>query len=1290
MFERQAQATPDATAVTCGGISLTYRQLNARANQLAFELLARGLRAEERVAVIIPRSAYSITALLAIFKAGGVYLPVDPSAPAARIALTIADAAPACVITADGTGWPGTTGLPDSTIPRLALEDPATAAAIAAHPERNVTGDDRPAVLPRHAAYVIYTSGSTGKPKGVIIEHHGLANLWHHYRLTIYADHLSRTGSPRARVASTSPLSFDACWAPILAMCAGHELHLLDEETRRDPAALVAYLRRHAVDMLDTAPGYAAELTEFGLLAEDTETGNPPVRTLIAGGEAVPSALWQRVRQATGTLGVNIYGPTENTVASLASEFAAADSPVLGAPLANTQAYVADSHFQPVPPGTVGELYLAGAQVARGYLGQPGLTAERFLPCPFAGTGARMYRTGDLVRRRHDGLLQFVGRSDDQVKIRGFRVELGEVEAALESFPGVVQAVAIVREDRPGDKRLVSYAAVAHDVEPAAIRDYAGRVLPEYMVPAAVIVLDALPLTANGKIDRRLLPAPDPHREVSRPPRTPQEEILCRLFADVLGITQAGIDDDFFALGGHSLLAVRLISRIRAALRTEVSLASFFKNPTVTGITALLEDGSPEETADDSSLIVLNASGSRRPLFCVYPVTALRRCYAGLTPHLADRPVYGLSDPRIWQPGFQISGISQLTEEYISCIRRVQPAGPYHLLGWSIGGNIAHAIACALQEQGESVALLALMDSYPPDAENWTRRANTAEIAEQIGRETGVQRPDAELIESVSRATSQVVRAVRSAQAGRFAGPAAFFTAALDRADESPVSPMWAPFIAGPITNYDIQAGHYDLIQREPLSRVGAILERIMGAAALPEAGRTSMWQQNGHPVTMNRTYGISREAVDRAGGIAAAVAAAHADEPLRWFVSEAAPSGLKIEATEIVAGSLPPAPEALPASPATGASVAVSLIPTGIGCAVGGYAGDAGPATALLASACDFLVTNPNALNSSNFINSIPRVIYAEGYSLDLFSCGKIDLHVPRANRIGVIIERSPDETLAEVFNVINTMRAVHGIDIVDYVITDEPIGTRSTRGPSGAYSGEIGRPDILLDAGQRLLSAGATALAVTTKVRGLTAVDYASHFKGDHPNPVGGAEAIISHLLTRRFQVPAAHAPIINFTDAHRPGLVVDARSAGEFISTSGLACVLLGLHRAPQLVPRPGRPVSARLSANDIIAIVAPATALGSVAVLSAASRGIPVIAVRNNSTILNVTGAGLGLREVVEVDDYVTAAGTLLALRAGISLETVRRPLRTLGEDDLPTSPSFAPAPHTAEWTPIPTR
>jgi hypothetical protein len=415
----------------------------------------------------------------------------------------------------------------------------------------------------------------------------------------------------------------------------------------------------------------------------------------------------------------------------------------------------------------------------------------------------------------------------------------------------------------------------------------------------------------------------------------------------------------------------------------------------------------------------------------------------------------------------------------------------------------------------------------------------------------------------------------------------------------------------------------------------------------------------------VNRTYEFPSDAVNSPGGLVTALSRVQGGEPLRWFVSNAGPEGLLVEATECTADSLFHEDRPRPVCTRSGLAVAVSLIPTGIGCAIGGYAGDAGPATALLASPVDFLITNPNAVNASNFIAADPRVIYTEGYALDLFSRGEVALHVPRANRVGVIVEAAPTQALAEVFNVINAVRSVHGVDIVDYVITDEPIGVHSTRHGSGAYVGQIDRPDTLLAAGRQMLSAGATALAVTTNVQGLEAVEYARHFAGACPNPVGGAEAVVSHLLTRSLNVPAAHAPMLNFRYSELHDLVVDARSAGEFVSTSGLACVLVGLHRAPQLFPRPECPASTAICNDDVIAVVAPATALGSVPVLSAIQRGIPVIAVKSNTTILEVTAGALGLHGVIEVEDYLAAAGVLLALRSGISVESVRRPLATLG-------------------------
>jgi amino acid adenylation domain-containing protein len=808
-------------AIAFGSQEVSYRELNARANQLASELIARDVGAEERVAVILPRSVDSVVALLAILKAGGVYLPVDTTAPPGRMALMLADAAPALTITTVAMAPAG------SAFPQLLLDDDVTAAAIAGRPRRNIA-DSAAAipVQPHHAAYVIYTSGSTGQPKGVIVEHRNLANLWRHYDLRIYGEHMSRTGRRRVQVASTAPMSFDACWAPLLAMCAGHKLHLLDEENRKDPAALVAYVRHHDVDLVDTGPHYAAALVEYGLLGEDPGTGHPPVRTLIVGGDAVSASLWRMVRGVPAVTGLNLYGPTENTVVSLAGPFGAADVPVLGRVTTGVQAYVLDAGLRPVPPGITGELYVAGAQVARGYLGQAGLTAARFLACPFGVPGERMYRTGDLVRWRAAGNLEFLGRADDQVKMRGFRVELGEVEAVLERCPGVVRAVAVVREDRPADRRLISYVTAKGPVAGAAVQEFAASVLPEYMVPAGVMVLDALPLTANGKIDRRRLPVPDLSPVVSRFPRTAQEELLCGLFSDVLGVGNVNIDDDFFQLGGYSLLAIRLISRIQAALGGRLSLLSFFEDPTVTGVAAMLAADNPEEQDQPGALVTLRPNGGQPPLFCFQPVTGLRQCYAGLTPHLSDRPIYEL--PAFGRPGQRAETLAEIVSDYLGRIRQVWPSGPYHLLGWSLGGHLAHATACAFQDQGEEVAMLAMMDSYALTGARPADPDDPDAMAELLRREgSSVTALDLQFIDALARASTQLQAAIRAAPARKFTGSLLFFTATLT-GEAAIAANSWAPYIAGVIENHDIAAGHFDMIKQMPLAEIGQILSAAL------------------------------------------------------------------------------------------------------------------------------------------------------------------------------------------------------------------------------------------------------------------------------------------------------------------------------------------------------------------------------------------------------------------------------------------------------------------------------
>ncbi|MFF7191640.1 alpha/beta fold hydrolase, partial [Streptomyces sp. NPDC008222] len=394
-------------------------------------------------------------------------------------------------------------------------------------------------------------------------------------------------------------------------------------------------------------------------------------------------------------------------------EEAAAGVSSIGRPIANTQVYVLDAGLSPVPTGVAGELYIAGDGLARGYLNRPGLTAERFVADPFGTPGSRMYRTGDLVRWSTAGKLEYLGRIDDQVKLRGFRIELGEIESVLAAHPDIAQAAVIVREDRPGDKRLVGYAVPAADtvLDPQALRAHVAKTVPGYMVPSAVMVLDALPLTPNGKLNRRALPAPEfTAGTTGRAPRTPQEKQLCELFAEALGVEQVTIDDNFFELGGHSLLATRLISRIRTAMGAELGIRALFDAPTVAGLVERLGVDHPEDSY--GVLLPLRTTGSSAPLFCVHPLGSLAWTYRGLADRLGpDYPVYGLQARGLLQPERQPGSVAEMAAEYVAQIRTVQPSGPYRLLGWSFGGNVAHEMAAQLEEQGEQVSLLVLLDA---------------------------------------------------------------------------------------------------------------------------------------------------------------------------------------------------------------------------------------------------------------------------------------------------------------------------------------------------------------------------------------------------------------------------------------------------------------------------------------------------------------------------------------------------------------------------------------------------
>ncbi|WP_309240084.1 amino acid adenylation domain-containing protein [Actinomadura sp. J1-007] len=484
LFEAQAARTPDDVALVCGDASLTYAELNERANRLAHELIARGAGPEDRVALVLPRTPEIVVAILAAHKAGAAYVPIDPEYPADRVAHMLADCRPVLTLTADG--------VPDAA--RRPAHDPSDAERV------------RP-LLPGHAAYVIYTSGSTGRPKGVTVTHEAVLNYYEAHREAFIDPAADAAGGRRMRFAHLASFSFDTSWMGLLWMAHGHELHLIDDATRRDVEAYARYVAAARIDLVNTTPSHLLSLREAGLLDAD---GRHLPAHLLLGGEAVGDALWDELRALPHLTTRNFYGPTESTIDTMNQVVADSAAPAVGLPYRNTRAYVLDAALQPVPPGVPGELYLAGVQLARGYLGRPGLTAERFTADPFGAPGGRMYRTGDLARRRADGAIEYLGRVDDQVKIRGFRVEPGEIENVLAAFEGVARAAVVVREDRPGDRRLAAYVVPA-SVDLAALRRHAAARLPDHMVPT-LTALDALPLTVNGKLDRAALPAPAPPR----------------------------------------------------------------------------------------------------------------------------------------------------------------------------------------------------------------------------------------------------------------------------------------------------------------------------------------------------------------------------------------------------------------------------------------------------------------------------------------------------------------------------------------------------------------------------------------------------------------------------------------------------------------------------------------------------------------------------------------------------------------------------------------------------------
>jgi amino acid adenylation domain-containing protein len=733
LFEQQVERTPEAVALIFEEQALTYSELNARANRLVSLLIARGVGPEVIVALALERSIELVVALLAILKAGGAYLPLDPTLPPLRLAQILEDAAPAVVISAAGWEVPGGS---DRSMPLLHLDDPA------------LELDRQPAHLPSssaasvdHLAYLTYTSGSTGVPKGVLIEHRGILRLLD--RANPYAI------SSADRVLQLAPLAFDAAtleiWGPLLnggtlVMAPPGQLSLQE---------LAALLRRQRITTLWLTAGL------FHAMVDAEPQALAGVRQILAGGDVLAAGAVQQLldQLPAGHHLINGYGPTENTTFTCCHPLAAGDAVdpggvPIGRPIAATLVRVLDRDGHPCPIGVPGELLIGGAGLARGYLNNPGLTAEKFIADPFAADpSARLYRSGDLVSWNGDGTLAFHGRIDQQIKLRGFRIEPGEIETHLLAHPAVAQAAVVLRSDDPANPRLIAYwvpqGATPSDPAPSEaasaaisatgaatagqLRAFLAERLPDAMVPSAFVALEALPLTTNGKLDRSTLPAPSFAADLERRvvPSTERERQLHALWVEVLGHDGFGIEDNFFLVGGHSLAAARLVTQLAELTGHAVPITSLFQYPTIAALSTLLDNGPSDGTvpgdaaghgtAQASALVRLQPHGQGPALFVVHgwggDVFAHLKLAQAFAPH--RRPVHGLQAIGFDGSQPRQSSVEAMAAHYADEIRRFQPEGPYHLLGFSAGAWYAWAVAAELCRQGAAIGLLGLIDPGP-------------------------------------------------------------------------------------------------------------------------------------------------------------------------------------------------------------------------------------------------------------------------------------------------------------------------------------------------------------------------------------------------------------------------------------------------------------------------------------------------------------------------------------------------------------------------------------------------
>ena len=830
----QARKTPDAPALADARWQFSYREMRQQVVALAQLLRQRGVKPGDSVAVALPRSVFLTLALHGIVEAGAAWLPLDTGYPDDRLRMMLEDARPSLLIATEDqlarfSDIPG--------LESLCYQQPLAA------------GDDAPLAVskPDHTAYIIFTSGSTGRPKGVMVGQTAIVNrlLWMQDRYPLSADDV---------VAQKTPCSFDVSvwefWWPFIA---GAQLVMAEPEAHRDPQAMQQFFARYGVTTTHFVPSMLAAFVAS--LDADSVAACRTLRRVFCSGEALPTELCREWERLTGAPLHNLYGPTEAAVdvswyPACGPELAAVtgSSVPIGWPVWNTGLRILDAAMRPVPPGVAGDLYLTGIQLAQGYLGRPDLTASRFIADPFA-PGERMYRTGDVARWLANGAVEYLGRSDDQLKIRGQRIELGEIDRVMSALPDVGQAVshACVFNQAAatgGDARqlvgyLVSDSGLPLDT--AALKARLAEQLPPHMVPVVLMQLAELPLSANGKLDRKALPLPTLGGERSgRPPEPGMETLVAAAFSQLLGCEVNDIDADFFALGGHSLLAMRLAAQLSRQLARQVTPGQVMVASTVGKLSALLAADLSDEQAQrlglDTLLPLRESDGPT--LFCFHPASGFAWQFSVLARYLSPRwSITGIQSPRPQGPMASAASLDEVCEHHLRTLLAQQPHGPYYLFGYSLGGTLAQGIAARLRQRGEAVAFLGLLDTWPPETQNWAEKEANGldpEVLAEIDREReaflAAQQGQAsgELFSAIEGNYADAVRLLTTAHSAKFDGKATLFVAEKTRQAGMDPQVVWGPWVAE-LEVFSQNCAHVDIISPQAFEAIGPVVREILG-----------------------------------------------------------------------------------------------------------------------------------------------------------------------------------------------------------------------------------------------------------------------------------------------------------------------------------------------------------------------------------------------------------------------------------------------------------------------------